>query len=315
MMKKTVLTRKISPCIMALLLLLTLPLLMQVSIAEQASSDFQRLIQDDVLPIMSQSSGYALSQEDFNAICAVIEKSGRQISLDLSQPHSKDEVLRALLSHEFGGTLGEWRVEDQAWYADLCVSLGLSESSELRVPQEGEISQQEAIAIATQHLLSVSDIPDINDPSVWCCTAQYVADSTWRARWTIEWSTLEPRDSISYQVQLSPYGEIDREHSFPNEPRTAPAIPDTAELQAYLTETSIAQEDAIELAWNAVKTEYGLDDTRRTQYKVSCSLATADSRLVWKIAFCCNEEDTYCIRVEAETGNILDVYDAGDGVG
>ena len=305
--------RKTHNCILMFLLLFTLPLLMSVATAEQI--DFHAFIEDNVLPIMNQSSDFFLSEEEFDAICAVIEESGRQLSLDASQSHSKDGILRALLSDEFGGTLGEWRVEDQAWYANLCVSLGLIESSELCVPQEGEISQQDAIEIATQYLLSISDIPNINDPSVWCCTSQYVVDSTWRARWYIEWSTVDPQDSVSYQVQLSPYGEIDKENSSPNEFYSAPVIPNTTEQQAYLTETSITQEDAIELAWSAVKAEYELDDTFRALYEVTCNLATAESRPIWKVTFWRNEEDLYSIRVDAQTGNILDVYDASNGVG
>lgn len=297
--------RKTRACMAALLLLLTLPLLTQASIAEQAGTDFRQLIEDSVMPIMAQSSGFAVSEADFSAICAVVEESGRQVALEGSAPHSKDGLLRALLSHEFGGTLGEWRVEDQAWYADLCVSLGLIESSELRVPQEGEISQQDAIEIATQHLLSICDIPNIDDPSAWGCTAQYVADTTWRARWIIEWSTVDPQDSISYQVELSPYGEI----------AGAGSSADAAGAQARLAETRIAREDAIELAWSAVEAEYGLGDTDRAQYEVSCSLTASGNRLFFKIAFWRSEADLYSIRVDAQTGHIQDVYDAGDGVG
>lgn len=307
--------RKTRACMAALLLLLTLPLLTQASIAEQAGTDFRQLIEDSVVPIMAQSSGFAVSEADFSAICAIVEESGRQVALDGSAPHSKDGLLRALLSHEFGGTLGEWRVEDQAWYADLCVSLGLIESSELRVPQEGEISQQMAITIATQYLLDTFDVPDIDDLSAWCCTSQYVADTTWRARWIIEWSTVDPQDSISYQVELSPYGEIDELSLSPDMFRTTSAVPDTAGLKARLSETRIAREDAIELAWSAVEAEYGLGDTDRAQYEVSCSLTASGNRLFFKIAFWRSEADLYSIRVDAQTGNILDVYDAGDGVG
>ncbi len=310
-MNATLCMQKVHHCIFMFLLLLALSLLMSDSTAEQI--DFHSCIEDNVLPIMAQSSDFFLSEEEFNAICAVIKESGRQISLDATRPHSKDDLLRTLLSAEFGGTLGEWRVEDQAWYANLCVSLGLIESSELCVPQEGEISQQMAIAIATHYLLTTLGGPDIDDPSAWRCTAQYVADSTWRARWMIEWSTVDPRYSISYQVQLSPYGDIDRENSFPKN-ASAPAIAGIAKLQARLAK-AIAQEDAIELAWSAVKAEYGLADTDRALYEVSCSLSSADNQLFWKIAFWRSEEDLYSIRVDAQTGNILDVYDAGDGVG
>ena len=297
--------RKMRACMAALLLLLTLPPLSQASGAGQAEADFRQLIEGSVVPIMAQTSGFTLSEADFSAVCAAVEESGRQVALEGSAPHSKDGLLRALLSHEFGGTLGEWRVEDQAWYADLCVSLGLIESSELRVPQEGEISQQDAIEIATQHLLSICDIPNIDDPSAWGCTAQYVADTTWRARWIIEWSTVDPQDSISYQVELSPYGEI----------AGAGFSADAAGAQARLAETRIAREDAIELAWSAVEAEYGLGDTDRAQYDVSCSLTASGNRLFFKIAFWRSEADLYSIRVDAQTGHIQDVYDAGDGVG
>lgn len=307
--------RKTRACMAALLLLLTLPLLTQASIAEQSGTDFRQLIEDSVVPIMAQSSGFAVSEADFSAICAVVEESGRQVALEGSAPHSKDGLLRALLSHEFGGTLGEWPVEDQAWYADLCVSLGLIESSELRVPQEGEISQQDAIEIATQYLLDTFDVPDIDDLSAWCCTSQYVTDTTWRARWIIEWSTVDPQDSISYQVELSPYGEIAGAGSSGDTARTASATGDAAGAQARLSETRIAREDAIELAWSAVEAEYGLGDTDRAQYEVSCSLTASGNRLFFKIAFWRSEADLYSIRVDAQTGNILDVYDAGDGVG
>ena len=302
-MKKSIAVRMARNCVFALLLLL-LPCV-QISAAE--GEDFRSLIEERVLPVMERSAGYSLSEEDFLEICTIMEESGRTISFDSLQTHTKDGTMRALLSCEFGGTLGEWRVEDQAWYAQMMVDLGLCETSELCIPQDGEISQEQAVRIAAEYLYSKMGV-DVSLEDQYQCSAQYVADSVWRARWFIEFSTRDPRDNTCFQVQISPYGEVDEQESVP----AAPEEPEEARLS---TEDGIDQATAIETAWNVVKTEYGLDDARRDLYEVWSDLRNNNMRMVWNITFFHSEEDNYGVRIEQETGEILEIYDAGDGVG
>lgn len=319
-MNKSITTKQMRILIVSLFLLFFSSLLVRASAADLklADTDFRNLIENNILPIMQRNPSSFLAEEDWKEIVAIMEKSGRSLPETVASvpSHSKDGLLRALISSELGGTLGEWRVEEQAWYADMIVSLGLSDTSELRIPQEGEITQEQAVQLAVDYLRQVLD-SDIHfeDQEKFLCTAQYVADSTWRARWYIEFSNRNPNDDIWFQVQISPYGDVDEKNSSPNEFYSAPVTPDATEQQSYLTETSITQGDAIELAWSAVKEKYELDDTSRELYEVSCNLATAGSRPVWKVTFWHSEENLYSIRVDAQTGNILDVYDASDRVG
>lgn len=192
-----------------LLILLLSSFFVRVSVADEG---FHELIEDSVLPVMQRSSGSSLAEEDWKEIAAIMEESGRSIpeSVASAPSHTKDGLLRVLISSELGGTLGEWRVEEQAWYADMLVSLGLCETSELRVPQDGEITQERAVQLAADYLRQAldTDIP-FEDGEKFQCTAQYVADSTWRARWYIEFGSRDSEDGTWFQVQLSPYGEID----------------------------------------------------------------------------------------------------------
>lgn len=247
-MNTSTINRKIGNLAALLLLLLLSLSFARISIADEG---FHGLIESGVLPVMRRGSGSFLAEEDWKEIAAIMEESGRSIpeSVASAPSHSKDGLLRALISSELGGTLGEWPVEEQAWYADLLVSLGLSEASELRIPQEGEITREQAVQLAADYLRRAihTDAP-FEDREKFLCTAQYVADSTWRARWYIEFSSRDPQDGAWFQVQLSPHGEIDEAHSGLSGDQGEHAAWN-ANGEGDTAQHSIEKEEAIEMAW------------------------------------------------------------------
>lgn len=219
-MKRPMITRQMRNCAVAFILLLLFHSGISVADQEPADAGFRDLIENSIVPILQQDTGYELGEESWEEIRSIMERNGRKMpERSISAPsHSKDGVLRMLFSTEFGGTLGEWRVEDQAWYADITVALGLCDSSELRIPQDGEITQEQAVQIAKDYLHSKIDADMIlEDRTKYQCTVQYVADSTWRARWYIEFSTQDPLDNTLFQIQISPCGEVDEVNSYLSE--------------------------------------------------------------------------------------------------
>lgn len=319
-MNTSMTTRQIRIFMVLLLLLLSPFFLARVSTADwkPADTDFRNLIEKSILPVMKRSSDSFLDEAEWEEIAAIMEKSGRSIpeSVASAPSHSKDGTLRALISSELGGTLGEWRVEEQAWYAGMLVSIGLTDNSELRIPQEGEITQEQAVQLAADYLRQAldSDTP-FEDQEKFLCTAQYVSDSTWRARWYIEFSNRNPENDKWFEVQLSPYGDVDEGNYILDKDQAHYVALNPNEEGEHVAPHNISEEEAIEIAWDAIKTEYGLDDKLRDKYEVWISLVKNNGDQLWNVSFHRNEKDTYSVRIEKETGEVLNIYDAGDGVG
>lgn len=319
-MNTSMTTRQIRIFMVLLLLLLSPFFLARVSTADwkPADADFRNLIEKSILPVMKRSSDSFLDEAEWEEIAAIMEKSGRSIpeSVASAPSHSKDGTLRALISSELGGTLGEWRVEEQAWYAGMLVSIGLTDNSELRIPQEGEITQEQAVQLAADYLRQALDSDTcFEDQEKFLCTAQYVSDSTWRARWYIEFSDRNPENDKWFEVQISPFGYVDEENSVSDKEQAQYVALDPNEEVEQAAPHSIGEEEAIEIAWDAIKTEYGLDDKLRDKYEVWISLVKNNGDQLWNVSFHRNEKDTYSVRIEKETGEVLNIYDAGDGVG
>lgn len=110
-MNTSMTARQIRILMVFLLLLLASFFLVRVSAAgwKPADADFRNLIEKSILPVMKRSSDSFLDEEEWEEIAALMEKSGRSIpeSAASAPSHSKDGTLRALISSELGGTLGE----------------------------------------------------------------------------------------------------------------------------------------------------------------------------------------------------------------
>lgn len=319
-MNTSMTARQIRILMVFLSLLLASFFLVRVSAADwkPADADFRNLIEKSILPVMKRSSDSFLDEEEWEEIAALMEKSGRSIpeSAASAPSHSKDGTLRALISSELGETLGEWRVEEQAWYADMLVSIGLTDTSELCIPQEGEITQEQAIQLAADYLRQALDSdPPFEDQKKFLCTAQYVSDSTWRARWYIEFSDRNPENDKWFEVQLSPYGHVDEENYILDKDQAHYVALDPDEEVEHIASHGISEDEAIEIAWDAIQAEYGLDDELRDTYEVWISLVKNNGCQLWNVSFHRNDKDTYGVRIEKETGEVLSIYDAGDGVG
>ncbi len=106
-----------------------------------------------------------------------------------------------------GGDPGSWSVEDQYWYQELLRKNGMlgHDVMHLVLPEEGEITQEEAIRIARELLEKISDL-DLDNGS----RSQTFEESMGQRIWTIWYSLMIDGEynGTSCSVELSPDGNI-----------------------------------------------------------------------------------------------------------
>ena len=144
-----------------------------------------------------------LTDAEKNALC------DRIVTEYMGDPNVEMVTLENLLSAMKGeGYMYTWSVEDQYWYQELLRKNGMLgyDVPHLVLPEEGEITQEEAIRIARELLEKVSDWDLDNGER----TQTLEEKSLKRRVWTIWYDLMtdgEYKGAYSY-VELSPDGSI-----------------------------------------------------------------------------------------------------------
>ena len=126
-----------------------------------------------------------------------------------SDPVYKEELLRLFMKMDMGFYPASWPLEEQAWYDELLVKYGLKEERTRFVPEEGEISEEQALSIARNYILETWQA-DVSEDGRFELYIQYMLteDPTGNRckRWDI---TYEQTDhSRYYAISVTPTGEI-----------------------------------------------------------------------------------------------------------
>lgn len=152
--------------------------------------------------------------KQLDAAHIVLDKDLRTRLETTQEGYYKEELMRAIAKTELGFYPSRWSIADQYWYGELLVESGqLAENSHI-LPQEGELTQDEAFAAAVAYIhASYDPTAEVADPALFDLDLQYLVlydhpDLPPGQRcWYIEYS---PRDLHHdyYFVCLSPQGEV-----------------------------------------------------------------------------------------------------------
>lgn len=115
----------------------------------------------------------------------------------------KEGLLRAILYQEKGMNITTWPIEEQAWMSALMVKSGLASFQYAVVPEAGDISQKEALRIASD---------EINNR--WGVQIDLARQTSWRTNMTYQVVQENPStQSRMWNIWLEPINVNDNEYS------------------------------------------------------------------------------------------------------
>lgn len=177
----------------------------------------QQLVEEQAIPMANQYEDERYTVEDTNILVQLAEQNGIVLSeqtkdqiqrtLDQGEGYFKEEMLMAMAKAEFGEFPSTWTLEQQKWFDDVCVAIGIIPEAEKAMPVGGENEKQRVIQAANDYIRHTyeADAP-LNDPAKYRVGAQYLtgdADDQYGGMyWSIDYSPLY-LEGAEYWVYLS----------------------------------------------------------------------------------------------------------------
>ena len=172
-------------------------------------------IQSFLAPLSKETESIQWTDEELDRILQYAQEQEMALpdnireKLASSDPVYKEELLRLFMKMDMGFYPASWPLEEQAWYDELLVKYCLKEERTRFVPEEGEISEEQALSIARNYILETWQA-DVSEDGRFELYIQYMLteDPTGNRckRWDI---TYEQTDhSRYYAISVTPTGEI-----------------------------------------------------------------------------------------------------------
>lgn len=167
-----------------LALMIILTLLVAGAVAAVILS-IRQIVEEKAIPMANQYEGELYTAEDTDAILQLAEENGIELSqpvkaqiqkaLDQGEGYFKEEMLMALAKAEFGENPAAWTLEQQKWFDDVCIAVGLISEPEKAMPTGGEDAKLSIVQAATDyiHQTYATDAP-LDDPSKYEIGVQYI---------------------------------------------------------------------------------------------------------------------------------------------
>lgn len=143
------------------------------------------LVEQQVVPMASQSTDESLTMKDTNKILELAEENGIQLSneakdkiqnaLNQGEGYFKWELLMELAKADFGQQPQTWSLEQQKWFSDVTVAMGLFEQADKEISIGGEDAKLPIIQAAKDCIREKydNDAP-LDDPQKYQIGVQYI---------------------------------------------------------------------------------------------------------------------------------------------
>ena len=210
--------RKLS---IALIVLVVLMLLSVTAVAAVVLSARQ-IVEQELIPMAQEKDVEDdISPVYTNAELQRIVEIARENNIELPQDlldrteHGLDyweyETIMIFAREAFGGLAPDWTIEQHHWFGEVLVASGLSEHNLNCLPGEGELTRDEAIAVAVDYAKGYHD--DLSDQSRWRYREQYACDFDEETQqltdpvWDLTFDPLSVTDN-GWQFTISSQGEL-----------------------------------------------------------------------------------------------------------
>ncbi len=175
----------------------------------------KRFIEDTLAPQSTISDEKVWTPEEIEEIRRQIKEQGIVITPEIEtklmtiNPVYKEELMRSFMKMDLGYYPASWPLEEQAWYDELLVELGLKDERTHFLPENNEISENRALEIARGYILQKWNI-DVKDNEQYVLRIQYILTTNENNNYVKRWDiTYEGTfNNVSYVISLTPEGHI-----------------------------------------------------------------------------------------------------------
>lgn len=172
-------------------------------------------IQSFLAPLSKETESIQWTDEELDRILQYAQEQEMALpdnireKLASSDPVYKEELLRLFMKMDMGFYPASWPLEEQAWYDELLVKYCLKEERTRFVPEEGEISEEQALSIARNYILETWQA-DVSEDGRFELYIQYMLTEDPAGNRCKRWDiTYEQADhSRYYVISVTPTGEI-----------------------------------------------------------------------------------------------------------
>lgn len=166
-----------------------------------------------IAPMTSITEDNQWTDEEIQMIISLAQKNQIELpnniieTLTSTEPIYKEELMLLLMKQEMGLFPASWPLEEQAWYDELLVRYGLRPERTRFLPEENEISQEQAMQISMDYVKQRWDT-DVNQGYNQYVQYMLTEDEAGQLckRWDIEFESAA--QSTTYIVIVTPEGNV-----------------------------------------------------------------------------------------------------------
>ncbi len=170
-------------------------------------------VEEILVPIVTQSQEEAWTHDELDMISQQLIDQGFTVTEDIRQklsatdPVYKEQLLRLFMKMDYGEIPASWPLEEQAWYDELLVALGLKDERSRVLPEGDEMDENKALEIAQSYILQKWNIAVANSEQ-YLLRVQYMITSDDNNQPVKQWDITYESTSgqASYVVTLTPDG-------------------------------------------------------------------------------------------------------------
>ncbi len=205
----------------------------------------------------------------------------------------EDEAIMEVCRQAFGGTIGEWTIDQRNWFYDVTVQLGLSsEAYHEDGPGPDDLPEEEARAIMyaavqeaygvnltearEQYEIYVSFIPPWAEDTEW--DAPDGGDGTADTVWHMSCRSRGDYPHTYYYVSLDRAGNVLGTEKYVEPPIERQPYRDTREF-------SLTKEEAAQLAADGIRAQTGADVPLMDEETFHCNIFKSAEGLSWDVTF------------------------------
>ena len=129
--------------------------------------------------------------------------------LSATDPLYKEQLLRLFMKMDYGEIPASWPLEEQAWYDELLVELGLKDDRSRVLPEGDEIDENKALEIAQNYVFQKWNV-DVANSEQYLLRVQYMITTDDNNQPVKQWDITYESTSYdaSYVISLTPDGHV-----------------------------------------------------------------------------------------------------------
>lgn len=161
----------------------------------------KEFVQEVMGPKAQENQSQSWTEDEVQEILRVAEENGLQLTEEQKTQlldrggYYKEELMRIFVKLDLGDQPSTWSIEDQAWYSQMLIDIGLNTGSTTALPEEGEATEADVLAVVQARIYEADPNAPLTDETVYRRHTTYlwtsVDDETLEKQWRIEYEPLD----------------------------------------------------------------------------------------------------------------------------